>query len=163
MIRVSRFKARIYIIGVNPYVVPPAVVMKQLFKQAGREKGPIPVSGTLNGHQFLQTLVKYSGKWRLYLNTPMRKATNLDVGDIAEVIIEYDAVIRTVPMHPKLSLALKKNKKAKTTFDKLTPSRQKEIVRYINFLKSEESVERNIARAIQFLSGNERFVGRKKL
>ncbi len=158
----NKFTARIYIIGVNPYVVPPVAVMKNLFKQSGREKGPIPVNGTLNGHQFLQTLVKYSGKWRLYLNTPMRKATNLDVGDIAEVIIEYDAEIRTVPMHPKLELALKKNKKAKTTFDKLTPSRQKEDRGYINFLKNEESVERNIARAIKFLSGTERFAGRDK-
>lgn len=158
----KRFTAKIYIIGVNPYIVPPAVVMKQLFKQAGREKGPIPVCGTLNGNQFIQTLVKYSGKWRLYLNMPMRKAAGIDVGDIAEVTIEYDAVIRTVPMHPKLALAFKKNKKAKTTFDKLAPSQQKEIVRYINFLKSEESIERNIIRAIKFLNGKGSFVGREK-
>ena len=65
-------------------------------------------------------------------------------------------------MHPKLELALKKNKKANEVFKQLPPSRQKEILRYINFLKTEESVNRNIKRAIGFLSGNERFIGRDK-
>ena len=35
-------------------------------------------------------------------------------------------------MHPKLQLALKQNPEAKKNFDTLSPSRQKEIVRYIN-------------------------------
>ena len=65
-------------------------------------------------------------------------------------------------MHPKLEAALNKNKKAKQSFQQLSPSRQKEIIRYINFLKTEESVERNIKRAVQFLTGKERFVGRDK-
>ncbi|MEI9935362.1 MAG: hypothetical protein WDM71_11065 [Ferruginibacter sp.] len=43
--------------------------------QAGKDKGHIPVKGKLDGHAFIQTLVKYSGKWRLYLNGPMRKAS----------------------------------------------------------------------------------------
>ena len=42
----------------------------------------------------------------------------------------------------------------------MSPSHQKEIMRYINSLKSEASVERNIARSIQFMLGKERFVGR---
>ncbi|HYM95453.1 MAG TPA: YdeI/OmpD-associated family protein [Chitinophagaceae bacterium] len=156
------FSAKIYKIGVNPYVLLPSAVLKQLFKQAGRDKGPIPVCVKINGHKFIQTLVKYSGKWRLYLNTPMRKAANLDVGDTAKIEIQYDAMIRSYPMNPKLSLALKQNKNAKATFDKLSPSRQKEIIRYINFLKNEESVERNISRAIKFLTGKDRFAGRDK-
>ena len=65
-------------------------------------------------------------------------------------------------MHPKLENALKKNKKARMVFEQLSPSRKKEIIRYINFLKTEESVDRNIKRAIQFLSGKERFVGRDR-
>lgn len=154
------FSAKIYKIGANPYVLLPSAVLKQLFIQAGKDKGPIPVCGTLNGHKFIQTLVKYSGNWRLYLNTPMRKAANLDVGDTAKIEIQYDVVIRSHTIHPKLSQALKQNKKAKLAFDKLSPSRQKEIIRYINFLKKEESIERNIARALKFLAGEERFVGR---
>lgn len=156
------FSATIEIIGINPYVLLPAEVLNDIFKQAGRAKGTIPVRGTLNGHKYTQTLVKYAGKWRLYLNKPMRVAAGIDVGDIANVTIEFDPAERTIAMHPELERALIKNKKAKSVFDYLPPSRQKEIVRYIGFLKTEEAIKKNIARAIQFLLGNERFIGRDK-
>jgi Domain of unknown function (DUF1905) len=64
---VNRFKATIDIIGVNPFVLLPDPVLKNIFKQAQKDKGPIPVRGTINGHPFIQTLVKYSGYWRLYI------------------------------------------------------------------------------------------------
>jgi len=158
----NSFSARIYKIGVNPYVLLPAVVLKEIFKQANKNKGPIPVRGELNGNLFVQTLVKFSGKWRLYLNIPMRKAAGVDVGDVADLKIEFDPRIREVIMDVKLKLALEKNKKAKQIFEKLPPSRQKEIMRYIGNLKSEEAINKNVKRAILFLTGKERFVGREK-
>ena len=156
------FSARIFKIGVNPYVLLPAAVLKDLFREAGKDKGPITVRGNLNGHAYIQTLVKYSGKWRLYLNGPMRKAAGIDVGDTAKVEIEFDPKERVLTMHPKLQDALQKNKKAAGVFAALIPSRQKEIIRYINSLKTDESVERNINTAIGFLLGKQRFVGRDK-
>lgn len=157
-----QFKARIYIIGVNPYVLLPSPVLKAIFKQAGKDKAPIPVKGTLDGHDYIQNLMKYSGKWRLYLNTPMRKAAGKDVGDTIEVTIEYDPIERTIPMHEKLKAALDTDKKAMKKFESLPPSRQKEIVRYIANLKSEAAIEKNVIRAIGFLLEKERFIGRDK-
>lgn len=156
------FKAKIQIIGINPYVLLPASVLKEVFKQANKDKGTIPVRGFMDKHPYIQTLVKYSGAWRLYLNGPIRKAINKDVGDNVVVSIEYDPVERTIPLHPKLIKALEANKKAKKIFESLSPSLQKEIARYISFLKSEESVNKNVKRAIQFLLGKERFIGRDK-
>ena len=156
------FKAKIEIIGINPYVLLPDNVLLALFKQAGKDKGAIPVKGKIEGHDFIQNLVKYNGKWRLYLNTPMRKASNKDVGDRAAIEIEFDPAERTIPMHAKLQKALKENAKAKKVFDNLAPSRQKEIARYINFLKTEESIDRNIKKVLLFLNGKERFVGSDK-
>jgi len=156
----NSFSAKIQIIGVNPYVLLPAKVLNDLFKQAGKEKGPIQVKGKLNENKFTQTLVKFSGKWRLYLNTPMRKAAAIDVGDIAKVEIEFDPKPRIIPMHSKLGEAFNKNKKAKAAFKKLAPYRQKEIIRYISSMKTEESVERNIKKSIDHLLGKARFVGR---
>lgn len=156
------FKAKIEIIGVNPYVLLPATVLNKIFKQAGKEKGAIPVRGTLDGYPYIQTLVKYSGEWRLYLNTPMRRSAKKGVGDVVEVKIEFDPVERIIPIHPKLAKALKDNPKATKVFEELSPSKQKEIVRYIANLKNEESVVKNIDRAIQFLFGKARFVGRDK-
>ena len=142
------FKAEIQIIGINPYVLVPAGVLKMVFAEAGKDKGAIPVKISLDGHSFIQTLVKYSGKWRLYLNTPMRQAAGKDVGDTIEVKIEFDPVERANPVHPKLQKALLKNVKAKEVFDSLAPSRRKEIIRYINNLKTEDSVNKNIEKAI---------------
>lgn len=156
------FSATIEIIGVNPYVFVPVKILEQVFRDAGKTKGKIPVRMHIDGHEFIQTLIKYSGDWRLYLNTPMRKAAKKEVGDTACFDIAYDPIIREVSMHPKLVKALKANKKAKGIYDGLRPSLQLEIVRYISFLKTEESVDRNVARAINFLLGKERFIGRDK-
>lgn len=157
------FKAKIYIIGVNPYVLLPAAVLKAIFKQAGKEKGTIPVRGTLDGRSYIQTLVKYSGKWRLYLNTSLRKSAKKDVGDTITLTIEFDPIERTIPIPPQLLIALEDNPPAKHVFEQQSPSRQKEIARYIGNLKSEEAITKNVARAIRFLLGDERFVGRVKL
>lgn len=158
----NSFKAKIEIIGINPFVFLPARVLNTIFIQAGKDKGPIPVRGTIDGHPYIQTLVKYSGAWRLYINGPMLKVANKQVGNTTTLTIEFDAEERIVSIHPKLVTAFHDNPKAKDAFDKLSPSRQKEIVRYISSLKSESSVVKNIDRAIDFLLGKERFVGRDK-
>ncbi|MBI1779971.1 MAG: YdeI/OmpD-associated family protein [Sphingobacteriales bacterium] len=158
----KKFKATIEIIGVNPYVLLPETVLNNLFKEAGKDKGPIPVKGIIEGHAYVQTLVKYRGKWRLYINGPMIKTAKKDVGDTVNMTVEFDAAERTHTIHPKLAKALLKNKEAKKVFEKLSPYKQKEIIRYINHLKSKEAVERNIKRAISFLLEKERFIGRDK-
>ena len=157
-----KFKAKIEIIGVNPFVFLPDRVLQQIFAQAGKNTGKIPVKIKIDGHEFPQTLIKWSGSWRLYLNTPMRKAAQKDVGDVAKFEIEYDPIVRIVPMHPKFQKALRENKEAKKVFDNLRPSLQLEINRYFSFLKTESSVDRNVTKAIQFLLGNGRFVARDK-
>lgn len=156
------FSGKIYIIGINPYVLLPAPVLQYIFGQAGKNKGPIPVKGTIDGHAFLQTLVKYSGKWRLYLNTPMREAAGKETGDTVTIQVAYDPAERKTPEHPEFIKILKKNKEARLVYEKLAPHLQKEINRYLQQLKTEVSVQRNIQRAIQFLLGKERFVGRDK-
>ena len=150
------------IIGINPYVLLPASVLIYIFQKAGKDRGAIPVQLKIAGQDFIQNLVKYSGKWRLYLNTPMRKAAGKVVGDIIDLQIDFDPKSRTVAMHPKLRKAFKENPEAKKIFEKLSPSRQKEILRYINFLKSEESVDKNIERAIDHLTRSKPFIDRER-
>ena len=154
------FSAKINIIGINPYVLLPASVLKYVFQKAAKDKGAIPVRLKIGDKDFIQNLVKYSGKWRLYLNGPMRIAANKDVGDNIEIEIDFDPAPRTIPMHPKLKKAFKENKGANKAFDRLSPSRQKEILRYLNSLKSQESVDKNIQKAIAHLTGDKPFIGR---
>lgn len=157
-----QFKAQLELIGINPYVFVPDEILNAIFRQSGREKGPIPIKGSINGNPYQQTLVKYSGAWRLYINTVMLPKSPQRIGEILEVAIEFDPEDRNIPPHPKLIQAFKENKEAKIVFDTLPPSRQKEIVRYIANLKSEESIDKNIKRAINFLNGTEKFIGREK-
>lgn len=148
------FSSEIKIIGVNPYVLLPEEVLRELFMQAKKEKGMIPVKGKINNKEFKQTLVKYAGDWRLYLNTPMRTITNTNVGDTVKIEIVYDSVPRIESMHPEFAKILKKNPQAKTVFEKLSPSRQKEINRYLNNMKTEKSLQRNIDKVIRHLKGD---------
>ncbi|MBL7921374.1 MAG: YdeI/OmpD-associated family protein [Bacteroidia bacterium] len=156
------FKAKIDIIGINPFVLLPEKVLNAVFKQAQKDKGPIPVKGKINGHNFIQTLVKYKGEWRLYINGPMLKASDKTVGNSVNIGIEFDPEERKIIFHPKLKAAIDKNKKAKIVFNSLAPSLQKEIIRYIANLKTEETIEKNIKLAVQFLLGKQRWIGRDR-
>ena len=149
----QKFSATIHKIDINPYVQVPDDILRKLQQDANKEKGPIPVKGTLQGKPFSTTVVKFRVLWRLYLNTDMHRAANVDVGDHVTINIQVDHTPRTVTAPRRFTLALSKNKRAKDAFQKLAPSRQKEILRYLNSLKQAETLERNIEKVIQFLQG----------
>ena len=147
------FSAKVIKLDINPCVNLSENILNKLFRQAGKSKGPIPVKGKLNGKNFLQTVVRYKGEWRLYLNTQMRVDACVDVGDKVKIELEFDPSPRLVPMLSDFNKALSKNIKAKNAFEKLPPSHQKEILRYLNSLKSKDAVSRNVKRAILQLTG----------
>jgi len=157
-----KFNAKLEIIVGNPFVFIPSRILNRVFQQANQNRGHTPVRGTINGKQYQQTLVKYSGDWRLYVNMKMLKNSPKRIGEIIEVEIEFDPSDRTIEPHPNLTKAFADNEEAKDVFERLSPSRQKEIVRYISNLKTEKSIEKNITRAINFLLGKESFAGRDK-
>lgn len=157
----NKFPAKIEIIGINPFVHLPENVLTSIFIQAGRDKGKIPVKIKIDGFEFTQTLVKYSGHWRLYLNTPMRRTARKEVGDSAVFEIEYDPGERKLLPPPELVAALKENKGCEKTFDGLAPSLQQEIIRYLSFLKTEKAIENNIDRITSYLQGKGEFLGRR--
>lgn len=72
------FDAKIEIIGINPFVFVPDAILQNLFKLAGKDKGHIPVKGIINGSPYRQTLVRYSGAWRLYINHNTEKFAKTD-------------------------------------------------------------------------------------
>jgi hypothetical protein len=154
------FTARLRIIDGNPFVLVPPAVLDGVFREAGRSKGPIAICGTVNGRPYEQTLVKFRGAWRLYVNMKMLDDSPRRIGEAVEVTVGFDPSDRTIEQHPKLTAMLDANPAARRVFEDMAPSRQKEIVRYIDGLKTEESVDRNVAKALAFLLGEGRFVGR---
>ncbi|MGV3611309.1 MAG: YdeI/OmpD-associated family protein [Fluviicola sp.] len=156
----TSFTAQIDIIGINPFVFVPEPILSKLLEESGKEKGPIPVKGTINGQAYQQTLVRFAGEWRLYINTKMLPKSPERIRETVEISIEIDSSDRTIDPHPKLLEALKANPEANKIFENLIPSLQNEIVRYIANLKTEASVEKNVVKAIDFLLGKQRFIGR---
>ena len=162
MSSVKKFNAQIELLGINPFVSVPQIILQHIFIQAGKNKGFIPIKGTVNGKTYLQTLVKYRGDWRLYINNSMLKHSPKRIGENIEVTIQFDPVSRDIKMPISFKKALEREPGAKKVFLGLSPSRKKEIVRYLANLKSEETLNKNIKRAINFLKGEAEFVGRKK-
>jgi hypothetical protein len=158
--KTTTFKAKNEIIGINPFVFVPGNILKSIFEQAGKEKGHIPIKGHINDNPYKQTLVRYSGEWRLYVNTTMLKNSPKRIGEIVTLTISFDPESRAIEMPSDFAKALKANPEANLVFEQLTTSRKQEIVRYLARLKTKESLDKNILRAINFLTGKERFVGR---
>lgn len=158
-----KFKATIEIIGINPFVFVPEKILAAIFTKAGKDKGPIPICGTVNDNPYQQTLMRYSGAWRLYINGKMLKNSPNRIGENITVTVTFDPSDRTIKPHPKLAKALRENKEAKAAFDKLTPSTQREIIRYIAHLKNPQIVDRNIKRVINFLLKKGSFIGRERI
>src|SRR6187402_3310720 len=152
-----QFSAKIEIIGINPFVFVPDAILQIIFKQAGKNKGFIPIKGIINDNPYRQTLVRYSGEWRLYINTIMLKNSPKRIGEIVTLTIAFDPESRAIEMPDEFAKALAANPEANFVFEQLSASRKNEIVRYLARLKTKETLDRNITRAINFLLGKERF------
>jgi hypothetical protein len=148
-----RLRATIAILGINPYVLVPPAQLEALFSAAGRHRGPIPITVELGQASFRQNLVRYRGAWRLYLNTPMRRAAGKEVGDQITLGVRYDPAPRVERVAPAFKRALAAQAPARAAFAALPPSRKKEILRYLNGLKTRASLERNVDVVIRHLRG----------
>lgn len=157
----TQFTAKLEIIGINPFVFLPDEVLNEIFETSGKNKSPIPVKGTVNGKEFRQNLMKYLGEWRLYINLTMLKDSPKRIGEMLEIFVEFDNSDRTISIHPDLEKAIKENPVALQNFENLIPSRRLELVRYINNLKTEESIQKNIEKIIRYLTGETDFFGKK--
>lgn len=144
----EEFFAHIYKLGINPCVDVPEQVSRAL-----GIRGNIPVMGMLNDTEIRSTLVPTGGgRHRLYINTDMRQRANVDTGDRVRLALRIDNQPRVVSMPEPFARALDENPKARHTWDGLRPSRHKEILIYLNWLKRPESLERNIREVIEDLS-----------
>lgn len=159
------FSTEIHIRDANPYI---SITVEQAQILHTNWKKPMPVLIRVNGEPknwwHINMMPTGDGSFYLYLHGDVRKASKTKVGDIISVEVAFDADYKNGPMHPMpdwFEAALDKNKTAKKNWDLLIPSRQKEILRYFSWLKSEEAIQRNLARAISVLSGSpDRFMAR---
>lgn len=142
-----KFSAKIYKVGINPCVKVPYEITEKMKPV----KGYIPVRGAIEKHDFTQTLVPVkNSNYRLYVNGPMLDGAHVNVGDVASFAIEQYARKKreNYPMNPALRKALAKDG-LKKAFDALTEARKKDILKYLNSLKTGgEALQKNIDKVI---------------
>jgi hypothetical protein len=115
-------------------------------------RGYIPVKGRIKEHRFEQTLVPVKNRpYRLYVNGLMLKGSGSRLGDSVTFSIEQTASKRKDSLMPKDLKRKLLDTNLMSAFSSLVPSRQKEILRYLNYLKTPEAKARNIDRVLGFL------------
>jgi hypothetical protein len=165
LVHILRIRSQMKTIGVNFYVMLSAKDVSQLRRNW---RGPMPVhfrvNRTTDRTWRVNLMPLADGRYRLYLNGEVRRESNLRVGDVIDIEARFDESYRNGPLHPMpawFGNRLSRNALAKAGWARLSPSRQKEILRYFVRLKSPEAKQRNLQRALHVLAGGRgRFMGR---
>jgi hypothetical protein len=160
-----RFRSRVAINGINPYVL---VRASQAARLKSNWRRPMPVRVQVNGKPDppwrINLMPVGDGDFFLYLHGHVRKASDTGVDDVVSIALAFDDDYKGGPAHPMppwFGRALDRNPKARKGWAHLAPSRQKEILRYFAGLKSPAARERNLRRALHVLAGGKaRFMAR---
>lgn len=159
------FRARIGIKGINPYVLVSARRAAQL---QGGWRRPLPVRVQINERPRVPWRINLmpvgDGSFYLYLHGQVRTSSGTAVGDVVRVALAFDREYRGGPpraMPSSFSAGLRGNPRARRGWNALSPSRQKELLRYFNGLKTVAARQRNLERALWVLAGGKgRFMAR---
>jgi hypothetical protein len=147
----KKFLATIYKIWMMRHVDVPTDIADALIKQLEsskhtaaspkKRKAPkpkhIPVVATVNHCATRTTLVPAgAGRYRLQINTALRKAGRADAGDVIGVALELDTAPRDIPVPAELTSVLKRHPKARKEFDRLPPGHRRQLLLYFLRAKS---------------------------
>jgi hypothetical protein len=159
------FTAEIKLDGINPYVMVSAARARRIQRDWKR---PMPVLLQVNGKPDPPWRVNMmpvgEGRFHLHLAGAVRKACGVQVGDRVTISARFDETYRSGPQHEvphELAAGLGGDAAARSRWESLAPSLQKEILCYLSRLKSEQARRRNIDLALRALSGQRvRFLAR---
>ena len=116
-------------------------------------RGRVPVVGTINDFPFRSSIFPTGdGTHYMAVNKEVRAGAGIGAGDRVKLVMELDQAPRTVTIPPDLDQALAKSKTAKTKFDKLSYTHQKEHVQWIESAKRPETRARRIEQVIARLT-----------
>lgn len=145
-----RFKTKILTAGktATGIEVPPKVV-----DGLGAGKKP-PVSVTINGYTYRSTVAVMGGKFMVGVSAEVREGAAVKGGDTVTVDMELDTKPREVVIPADLRKALAKDPTAKKLFDGLSYSKKRTLVDPVARAKSDETRNRNVAKALAALRAN---------
>ncbi|MGW4246277.1 DUF1905 domain-containing protein [Nocardia sp. NPDC004722] len=104
-----------------------------------------PVAATINDHTYRTTIGVMGGRHLLSVSAAVRTAAGVAAGDRVEVDLVLDTAPRTVELPADLAAAL--DETARAAFDRLSPSRQQQLVTPIEQAKTPQTRQRRIDKA----------------
>ena len=141
------FSAAIYLVGQNRCVDVPS----EGFEGGGDVTVPIVL--TVGGRSVSTNLVpRGDGRFRVFVNSDLRKAAGADTGDSVDVEIRLDLANRDPEIPPELLAALKAEAWGLATFRGLTINQRREIVRFVLDAKHDDTKIRRVARVMEVLT-----------
>ena len=125
-------------------------------------RGRVPVRGTLNGAPFRSSVFRMGGDCHfMVVNRQMREAAGVTGGETVPVVLERDDEPRTIEPPADFARALKANREAQATWDKLSYTHRREHVEHIEEAKRPETRQRRIEKTIsQLLAGKKELFDR---
>ena len=127
---------------------------KDLWGSAGR----LSVKGTANGFAFQSSIFPNGdGTHHMMFNKGMQKASGVSPGDTLLITLDQDkGEIAAVPA--PLAVALKRDKKAATLSQTLTPAGRREFIQWIASAKQDATRETRAAKTVEMvLAGKKRY------
>lgn len=150
------FKSKIYKVGINCCVD----VSSEITSKMTATKGFIKVKGTINDFAFKKRLVPVKNKpYRLFINIAMLKGGETEVGQTANFSVteDFEIIKKDYPVPTALTKSLKE-KKLLAEFDNLSDAKKKEILKYLNSIKTEATLQKNIDKLTDQLKNKEKNV-----
>jgi hypothetical protein len=117
----------------------------------------VPVRGTINGFPYRSSIFPMGGGCHfMAVNKATREGAKARAGDTITVQMERDEEPRVITPPQDFARALKANKDAQATWEKLSYTHQKEYAKAIEEAKKPETRARRIEKAIAQLSAGKK-------
>jgi hypothetical protein len=117
----------------------------------------VPVSGTINGFSFRNSLMPVGdGTHLLTVSKELQAGAKAGAGDMVRVTLERDDAERTVEVPRELADGLARNKRAAAVFKKLTYSQKKEYATWIASAKLPATKASRVAKAVGLLAAGQK-------
>ena len=162
-----RFRAKIYKIWMMRHVDVPDKIARSLAKeweavqskQSARAKAKQPrptkyiaVHATLNGNAACMTLLPAGGgRYRIQLNTALRRAARADAGETVKIELRLDLKSRDLPVPADLRAGLKDSPEAREVLESLTPAHRRHIIQWFDSARGIETRIRRLGFTIDYL------------
>ena len=126
-------------------------------KEVFGRKAQVPVAGTINGHEFRNSLMpEGDGTHSMMVSKALQAGAKAAAGDVVLIVMELDQGERLVVLPQELQDALATSVQASDSFKVLSYSHRKEFADWIASAKKAETRSDRATRAIELIKAGKR-------